>query len=47
MPGLNEGLRNKVVEGGFKVWDWTIDSLDWKYNKMQVDAATHKLLKMY
>ena len=38
MPGLNESLRNKVVEGGFKVWDWTIDSLDWKYNKMQVDA---------
>lgn len=20
MPGLNESLRNKVVEGGFKVW---------------------------
>ena len=39
MPGLNEGLRNKVVEGGFKVWDWTIDSLDWRYNKMPVDAA--------
>ena len=41
MPGLNEGLRNKVVEGGFKIWDWTIDSLDWRYNKMPVDAATN------
>ena len=39
MPGLNEALRNKVVENGLKVWDWTIDSLDWKYNKMQVDAC--------
>lgn len=43
MPGLNEGLRNKVVEGGFKVWDWTIDSLDWKYNKMPVDAAAAQI----
>lgn len=43
MPGLNEALRNKVVEGGFKVWDWTIDSLDWKYNKMPVDAASAKI----
>lgn len=45
MPGLNEALRNKVVEGGFKVWDWTIDSLDWKYNKMPVDAASAKIVE--
>ncbi|PEA54209.1 peptidoglycan-N-acetylglucosamine deacetylase [Bacillus pseudomycoides] len=45
MPGLNEALRNKVVEGGFKVWDWTIDSLDWKYNKIPVDAAATKIVE--
>ncbi|MGR5985457.1 hypothetical protein ACUC2M_14045 [Bacillus cytotoxicus] len=45
MPGLNEALRNKVVENGLKVWDWTIDSLDWKYNKMPVDAK--HLLKLF
>lgn len=33
--GLNEALRNKVVENDLKVWDWTIDSLDWK-NKTSV-----------
>jgi peptidoglycan/xylan/chitin deacetylase (PgdA/CDA1 family) len=43
MPGLNEGLRNKVVEDGLKVWDWTIDSLDWKYNKVPVDAAAAQI----
>ncbi|ABS21815.1 peptidoglycan-N-acetylglucosamine deacetylase [Bacillus cytotoxicus] len=43
MPGLNEALRNKVVEADLKVWDWTIDSLDWKYNKMPVDAAAAKI----
>ncbi|MEH6979719.1 peptidoglycan-N-acetylglucosamine deacetylase [Bacillus pseudomycoides] len=30
MPGLNEALRNRTVEANLKVWDWTIDSLDWK-----------------
>ncbi|MGH0853122.1 peptidoglycan-N-acetylglucosamine deacetylase [Bacillus cytotoxicus] len=45
MPGLNEALRNKVVENGLKVWDWTIDSLDWKYNKMPVDAASAQIVQ--
>lgn len=43
MPGLNEALRNKVVEGDLKVWDWTIDSLDWRYNKMPVDVGSAKI----
>ncbi|MEB9303676.1 polysaccharide deacetylase [Bacillus cereus] len=45
MPGLNESLRNEVVGNNLKVWDWTIDSLDWKYNKMQVDAASAKIVE--
>ncbi|PFA17674.1 MULTISPECIES: peptidoglycan-N-acetylglucosamine deacetylase [Bacillus cereus group] len=45
MPGLNEALRNKVVENNLKVWDWTIDSLDWKYNKMPVDAASAQIVQ--
>ncbi|KAA6470368.1 polysaccharide deacetylase [Bacillus sp. CH126_4D] len=40
MPGLNEELRNKVVDGRFKVWDWTIDSLDWKYNNVPIESAS-------
>ncbi|HEK9099075.1 TPA: polysaccharide deacetylase [Bacillus pseudomycoides] len=45
MPGLNEALRNKVVENSLKVWDWTIDSLDWRYNKMPVDAAAAQIVQ--
>ncbi|SDY96688.1 peptidoglycan-N-acetylglucosamine deacetylase [Bacillus sp. 166amftsu] len=45
MPGLNESLRNKAVEANLKVWDWTIDSLDWRYNKMPVDAAAEKIVQ--
>lgn len=40
MPGLNEELRNKVVDGRFKVWDWTIDALDWKYNNVPIESAS-------
>ncbi len=30
-PGLNsEQIRNQIVDAGIKVWDWTIDSNDWK-----------------
>ncbi|AJH60280.1 polysaccharide deacetylase (plasmid) [Bacillus cereus] len=32
MPGLNQALRDQTAAAHFKVWDWNIDSLDWKYN---------------
>lgn len=29
-PGLNsEQIRNQIADLGIKVWDWTIDSMDW------------------
>ncbi|MGG5737268.1 peptidoglycan-N-acetylglucosamine deacetylase [Bacillus cereus group sp. IBL03679] len=31
MPGLTQALRDKMVNVGMKEWDWTIDSLDWKF----------------
>ncbi|TVX93747.1 polysaccharide deacetylase family protein [Paenibacillus agilis] len=30
-PQINESFRGDIAEAGFKMWDWTIDSLDWKY----------------
>lgn len=29
-PGLNLGLRNDSVEAGFKIWDWSVDTQDWR-----------------
>ncbi|MDQ0417037.1 peptidoglycan/xylan/chitin deacetylase (PgdA/CDA1 family) [Croceifilum oryzae] len=30
-PGLNnKGIRDQIAKKGLKVWDWTIDSNDWK-----------------
>ncbi|WP_438824274.1 polysaccharide deacetylase family protein [Bacillus sp. JJ1562] len=32
IPGLNdEVIKKQVMKEGLKVWDWTIDSQDWKY----------------
>ncbi|WP_442961172.1 polysaccharide deacetylase family protein [Pseudogracilibacillus sp. SO30301A] len=32
IPGLQDELiHDQVIEAGLKVWDWTIDSQDWKY----------------
>ncbi|ABY46566.1 peptidoglycan-N-acetylglucosamine deacetylase [Bacillus mycoides] len=45
MPGLHEELRNKAVEDGLRVWDWTIDSLDWEYNSVPIDTAKAKIVQ--
>lgn len=30
VPGITPEMANSLVEHGFKIWDWTIDSKDWK-----------------
>lgn len=32
-PGLKQDIRDQLVNSQLHVWDWTIDSLDWTYNK--------------
>ncbi|MFE8703049.1 polysaccharide deacetylase family protein [Cytobacillus sp. FJAT-54145] len=32
-PFMKDPLRNGLVENGFKMWDWTVDTVDWKYQK--------------
>ncbi|WP_051287176.1 polysaccharide deacetylase family protein [Paenibacillus taiwanensis] len=30
-PQIKEGFRTDIANAGFKMWDWTLDTLDWKY----------------
>jgi peptidoglycan/xylan/chitin deacetylase (PgdA/CDA1 family) len=30
-PQIGESFRGAIANAGFKMWDWTIDSNDWKY----------------
>lgn len=48
-PGLKQDIRDQLAASGFHVWDWTVDSLDWKYNKKpkseSVPAIVNNVLK--
>ncbi|HDR7951812.1 TPA: polysaccharide deacetylase [Bacillus toyonensis] len=44
-PGLTQGLRDEIAEARFKIWDWTIDSLDWKYNEMPLEQSVPKIVE--
>ncbi|HDR7454451.1 TPA: polysaccharide deacetylase [Bacillus cereus] len=44
-PGLTQDLRNQVTEAGLKIWDWTIDSLDWKFNKVPLEQSVPKIVE--
>lgn len=30
-PNINKKFRDDIVNAGFKMWDWTLDSNDWRY----------------
>ncbi|WP_281167945.1 polysaccharide deacetylase family protein [Paenibacillus assamensis] len=32
-PQIKEPFRDDIAEAGFKMWDWTLDTLDWNYAK--------------
>lgn len=30
-PQIDKSFRDQIVEAGFKMWDWNVDSKDWSY----------------
>lgn len=48
MPQIGKEFRNDIVKAGFKMWDWTIDSKDWKYTNhpdkvmQEIKSQTHR-----
>ena len=32
-PFMKDEFRNGLVNGGFKMWDWNIDTMDWKHQR--------------
>ncbi|WMT42977.1 polysaccharide deacetylase family protein [Paenibacillus sp. D2_2] len=47
-PMIDKKFRDDIVTSGFKMWDWTVDSLDWNYPKhpekiiQQVKKQVHR-----
>jgi peptidoglycan/xylan/chitin deacetylase (PgdA/CDA1 family) len=46
MPGLNKALRDQVADAQLKLWDWTIDSLDWKYNRVPLNQSVPAIVNL-
>ncbi|GAA3314336.1 hypothetical protein GCM10020331_006640 [Ectobacillus funiculus] len=46
MPGLNKALRDQVADAQLKLWDWTIDSLDWKYNQVPLNQSVPAIVNL-
>lgn len=42
VPGINEEMANLLAENGYKIWDWTIDSKDWKQKSGEAILETIK-----
>ncbi|CAM3955360.1 polysaccharide deacetylase family protein [Mesobacillus thioparans] len=42
-PYMKKPLRDHLVKKGFKMWDWNIDTLDWKYNKSNPAKITQNV----
>jgi peptidoglycan/xylan/chitin deacetylase (PgdA/CDA1 family) len=40
-PQINEAFRKAIANAGFKMWDWTIDSKDWKNPKQASAIVNH------
>ncbi|MFF2090783.1 polysaccharide deacetylase family protein [Paenibacillus sp. NPDC058174] len=51
-PHIDEGFRGDIAEAGFRMWDWTVDSMDWhlagKPDKIveQVSHSVHRDLEV-
>lgn len=36
-PHITAAMQNELIKHGYKLWDWDVDSNDWKYTDKQAD----------
>lgn len=37
MPHVTSGMKQSLLQNGYKMWDWNVDSNDWRYTDKQAD----------
>jgi peptidoglycan/xylan/chitin deacetylase (PgdA/CDA1 family) len=42
-PYMKKPLRDALAKEGFKMWDWDVDTLDWKYNRIMPSKITSRV----
>jgi peptidoglycan/xylan/chitin deacetylase (PgdA/CDA1 family) len=40
---MKKPLRDALARKGFKMWDWDVDTLDWKYNRIRPSMITSRV----
>lgn len=36
-PHITAAMKNELIKNGYKLWDWDVDSNDWKYTDKEAD----------
>ncbi len=44
-PGLTEDIQQQLLQSGLHVWDWTIDSNDWKLNGLPLEKSAPQIVQ--
>ncbi|QWI73234.1 polysaccharide deacetylase (plasmid) [Bacillus mycoides] len=44
-PYLSAQQKDELVQNHLKIWDWNLDSEDWKYNKMELKDSVPKIVQ--
>ncbi|WP_066258936.1 polysaccharide deacetylase family protein [Neobacillus drentensis] len=42
-PYMKKPLRDALAKKGYKMWDWDVDTLDWKYNRTSPSTITSRV----
>ncbi|MEZ7172472.1 polysaccharide deacetylase family protein [Sporosarcina sp. OR05] len=42
-PHVTSGMKQSLIQHGYKMWDWNVDSNDWRYTDKQADQIVHNV----
>lgn len=42
-PHVTTGMKQSLIQHGYKMWDWNVDSNDWRYTDKQADQIVHNV----
>lgn len=42
-PHITNAMKNELVKNGYKLWDWDVDSNDWRYTDKQADQIVNNV----
>lgn len=44
-PYVTQGMRNELINGGYRLWDWDVDTVDWQIKDSQYQKIVNNVKK--